>query len=117
MNTKQKQQLDKIQKLQNTAKSKCVLKKIRTKMQFNSMRFEDLECLKDLFKIKEQGVIPFHLVQITVAFLEEGYTDKITSQEIHQDVYPFHFDNPKLQQYLLQIWSEMIERNCEILIF
>lgn len=114
MNTKQKQQLDKIQKLQNTAKSKCVLKKIRTKMQFNSMRFEDLECLKGLFEAEKNGAFPLFLNQIKDVF--RGL-DKITSQEIKEYSNPLFIDNPKLQQYLLQIWSEMLERNCEILIF
>lgn len=115
MNTKQKQQLDKIQKLQNTVKSKSVLKKIRAKMQLNSIRLEDLKCLKHLFEAKENGAYPLFLNQITKVL--KHYKGKITSQEIHDEVRPYYCDNPKLQEYLLQIWSEMIERNCEILIF
>ena len=101
----------------NQLKRIPVLRKIRTKVQLNSIRLEDLECLKRLFDAKEQGAIPFHLVQITVAFLEAGYTNEITSQEIHKNVYPFHFDNPKLTEYLESIWSEMFERQVQILIF
>lgn len=101
----------------NALKSIPVLRKIKSKMQLDKIHIEDLECLKDLFKVKEQGAIPFHLVQITVAFLEAGYTSEITSQEIHQEVYPFHFDNPKLTEYLANIWNEMFERQVQILIF
>lgn len=117
MKHKQNIQKAKVRKLKNAVflNSPEILGKIRSKMQLNSIRLEDLECLKELFDAKEQGVIPFHLVQIKKAF--NCYNGKITSQEIHQDVYPFHFDNPKLTEYLESIWNEMFEKQVQILIF
>lgn len=94
-----------------------VLIQTKSKMQLDKIHIEDLECLKKLFEVKEQGAIPFHLVQIRNAFIEAGYTNEITLQEIHQEVYPFHFDNPKLTEYLANIWNEMFERQVQILIF
>ena len=119
MKHKQNIQKAKVRKLKNELflNSTEILAQIRGKMQLDSIRLEDLECLQELFEAKEKGAIPFHLVQIKKAFLEVVYTSKITSQQIHQDVYPFHFDNPKLTEYLESIWNEMFERQVQILIF
>ena len=75
MKHKQKFQEAKVRKLKNAVflNSVEILGEIKDKMQLNSIRFQDLECLQAFIPdAKAKNVIPLFLNQIKHAFIDLG---------------------------------------------
>ncbi len=116
MKHKQNIQKAKVRKLKNAVflNSPEVLGKIKDKMQLNSIRFQDLECLKELFDAKEKGVIPLFLNQIKDAFIDLGCIKDISIDELQY--LEFNVDNKMVAKYLEIIRIEMQSKKIKTLI-
>jgi hypothetical protein len=116
MKHKQKFQEGQFLKLKNKnfLNSAEVLGKIKDKMQLNSIRFQDLECLKELFDAKAKNVIPLFLNQIKHAFIDWGCIKDISIDELKY--LEFNVDNKMVAEYIEIIRIEMQSKKVRTLI-
>ncbi len=114
MKHKQKFQEAKVRQLKNAVflNSPEILGKIKDKMQLNSIRFQDLECLKELFDAKEKGAIPLFLNQIKHAFIDWGCDISIDELKYLE----LNVDNKMVAEYLEIIHIEMQSKKVKTLI-
>ena len=115
MKHKQKFQEAKVRKLKNAVflNSPQVLGKIKDKMQLNSIRFQDLECLQDFIPdAKAKNVIPLFLNQIKQAFLDWGCDISIDELQYLE----LNVDNKMVAGYLETIRIEMQSKKVKTLI-
>lgn len=117
MKHKQNIQKAKVRKLKNAVllNSPEILGKIRNKMQLNSIRLEDLECLKELFDAKEQGAIPLFLTQIKHAFIDLGCENNISISEL--EYLTWNAESKIVAEYIKTIRKEMQAKKVNNLIF
>ena len=101
-------------KNKNLFHSAEILGEIRGKMQLNSIRFQDLECLKELFDAKEKNVIPLFLNQIKHAFIDWGCIKDISIDELQY--LEFNVDNKMVAEYFEIIRIEMQSKKIKTLI-
>lgn len=117
MKHKQNIQKAKVRKLKNAVflNSPEILGKIKHKMQLNSIRLENLECLKELFKAKEKGAIPLFLNQIKHAFIDLGCENNISISEL--EYLAWNAENKIVAEYIKIIRKEMQANKVNNLIF
>lgn len=117
MEYKQNIQKSKVRQLKNAVflNSPEILGKIRNKMQLNSIRFEDLECLKELFDAKEKNIIPLFLNQIKHAFIDLWCENNISISEL--EYLTWNAENKKVAEYIKTIRKEMQAKKVNNLIF
>jgi len=92
-----------------------VLEKIRNKMQLDSIRLENLECLKELFEQEKRGASSFHLVQIKHAFINLDCENNISISEL--EYLAWNAENKKVAEYIKIIRKEMQANKVNNLIF
>jgi hypothetical protein len=108
MKHKQKFQEGQFLKLKNAVflNSPEILGEIRGKMQLNSIRFQDLECLQAFIPdAKAKNVIPLFLNQIKHAFINLGCIKDISIDELKY--LELNVDNRMLAGYIEIIRIEM----------
>ena len=118
MKHKQNIQKAKVRKLKNAVllNSPEILGKIRNKMQLNSIRLEDLECLQAfIFDEKEKNIIPLFLTQIKHAFIDLGCENNISISEL--EYLTWNAESKIVAEYIKTIRKEMQKRKVNNLIF
>jgi hypothetical protein len=117
MKHKQKFQEAKVRKLKNAVflNSVEILGEIKDKMQLNSIRFQDLECLQAFIPdAKAKNVIPLFLNQIKHAFINWGCIKDISIDELQY--LELNVDNKMVAGYLETIRIEMQSKKVKTLI-
>lgn len=118
MNNNQDHKKRTTQKLKNAVllNSPEILGKIRSKMQLNSIRLEDLECLQAfIFDAKEKNIVPLFLTQIKHAFIDLGCENNISISEL--EYLTWNAESKIVAKYIKTIRKEMHKRKVNNLIF
>ena len=102
-------------KNKNLLNSVEVLEKIKYKMQLDSIRLEDLECLKELFEQEKRGASSWFLRQIKHAFIDLGCENDISISEL--EYLAWNAENKIVAEYIKIIRKEMQANKVNNLIF